>query len=378
MSDTAVTTPVAVEAVVETPVITQEQPQVSAADRRQQVRERASGRSVAERVNSVQQPRDETGRFASTTEPEAATETVAADAVATDTASTEAALSPSATERIEIPAGNPLRDRGKQFFDELTPDEIRGVLNSAVRAREVESSRQQLRDEQNARLRAEAEANAVREQMLSFIAQPEIALKYDEIKQWNPAEADRWLKGVLSEVQEQVGTKVNEYTEQHAQQQQVQYVRQFEADARGFVAQALPAVANDPRYTTAYSTARERYGIALELAESRGQSVTLDMNTFINEYLIPEVERWPEIQNHKAQQAQTERQRLIDEAKAAAKAEAEADLRAQAAALQQKRNGNALGRIPANANLAQQLNVEPPRTAASIREQIRSRMRGLR
>lgn len=372
----AVETPdVAVEAV---PAVTANEPQLNAAERRQGVKDRAQGKTVAERVNNVAQPRDEVGRFTSASnEPEAAQETAATEEVVADTAQPVAAEAPT-TDRIEIPANNPLRDRGKQYFDELTPDEIRGVLNSAVRARDVEQTSIKLREEQTARLRAEAEASAFREQMLSFIAQPEIAAKYAELKAWDEGEANRWLRGVLTEVQEQVGGKVNEFTEQHAHQQQIEYVQNFERDARSFVATALSGVANDPRFNGAYSNARERYGIAIELAESRGQNVTLDLNTFINDYLVPEIDRWPEVQQWKSAQAEQERARLIEQAKEEARAEKEAQLLAEAQQIQNNRRQAPLRGIPAQANAAQQLNVNPTRNAANIRQQINERLRGAR
>lgn len=378
MSD-VVAVETAVAAPVEQPAVTVNEPQLNAAERRQGIRERASGRTVAATVNNVSQPRDEVGRFtAASTEPEAVQDTPVADATG-EIASTEAVIeTPAVKERIEIPAGHPLRDRGKQYLDELTNDELRGTLNSAVRAREVETVNQKLRQESEARLRAEAERDAFKEQMLSFIAQPEVALKYNELKQWDAAEADRWLRGVMGEMQEQVGGKVQQYTEQHQHQATVEAVESFNRDVQEFANTALSAVVVNPKFNSALSNARQRYGIAIELAESRGEPVSLDLQTFLNDYLVPEIERWPEMQQYKAQQSEQERQRLIGQARAEAKAEAEAELRAQAQAVQQTRNRNPLGRIPAQANVAQQINVTPPTSAASIRENLRTRLRGLR
>lgn len=361
----AATTEAPAEVVTEAPA--EVQAPKNAAEARQVIRDRVEGRSIAAEVNKVEQPRDEQGRFAASNDP--APEAAATENVAAETNVPDAATAPS-TERIELHPQHPLRARGKQYLDELTTDELRGLVNTPIKAKAAEEAEARARTEQQARLRAEAEAAAVREQLLSFMQQPEIAAKYAELKQWDEAEADRWLKGVLSEVQDQIGQKVSQFEEQHSVQERVATVRNFLAASQQQVFETAPAIASHPRFSQEFEAARRQYGAYIEMMEEAGKNVSLDPQVFIDDYLYPLIDRWPEVQQAKQYAAEEQRRAMEADIRARTLADAEAERRRNLEA--QMQNRNPLSRVPSQTTAGSNVPVQTgASTAAEQRERIR-------
>lgn len=361
----------------------QEQPAApTAAEARQNLRDRARGRTnVAQQVNrTVDQPRDEIGRFAATTTEVPATETVSTDNAATDTASATAASqnAPAAKERIELHPDHPLRARGRQFVDELTPDELRGLVNTPIKSRELETTREEL-----ARLRAElARATAAQggyqEQLTQLLSQPEIAKRSEELKQWDAEngtnEHARWLRGLRAEIEESVGQAVSKQTQEHEATAAVtSFFQSAQTKALGYMGD--PSLRGE--IDSAFSEAWEHYASAMDMREQRGMPAELNEQEFLSGYFEMALLRRPAVQNAVRQyQAQRDARARQDAAKAArdAAAKEEAD---RLAALQQKRSQNGIGRLPSNANTGQQLPVNPVPSAAQLRQNVKARVRGL-
>lgn len=351
----------------------------TASEARQKITDMRMGRTVAEQVNErPAQARDDSGRF---TNPAAADDAPAPDSAppaepVAEAATTEAAAAPS-QDRIPIPDNHPLRARGRQYADELTPDELRGLLNTPIKRAEIEQLQQQSRSAEQARLRAEKEVQALREQLSSAWQRPEVAERYQQIKDaWGEEEAARYLRGVEAEQQQAVQARVEEADVEYAQ---------MEAERQGqeFVSRVHEMVQNDPtrqgyklwsreEYQREMNTALHAYGSRLTM-----EGVSPDPIQFVREYLDTRYVQSPAFQRTAqatlAQRQQAEQERVRKEAERAA-AEREKQTLEQYVAGQKQ---NPHGRIPSAATTGQTLPaVGGPRTAAEARQFLRDRKLG--
>jgi hypothetical protein len=362
-------------AVIETPVVevVQEAPK-NAAEQRQSIQDRSRG--IAAEANGVAKARDEKGRFAASTEP---APEAAATPVAADTVATEAVNTPS-QKRIEIPDGNPLRDRGRQYLDELSEDELRGVLNGVTRSRDLQTAQSELRQLRAEVQRLQAETGARKDVTMSVLDNPDIALKYNELKQWDEAEAKRWLRGVQQEYEDQVANKRTAVDQQLAEQEVVESGQRFIQETYSAVRSKLPQeIVSLPVFTQLYQSAMDEFDnlCAYEAQSGRASPMTQEqaMTRFYQKHLLPAmtanmqvVQAWSDLntRNTNAEQARVA---------AEATRQAEANRKAQAEAAATSRNP--LSRIPSNVSTGSSVPLQPTaRTAADQRKFISDRTRG--
>jgi hypothetical protein len=178
MSDVSVETaaPAPVETAV-APAATESTPNLSPAERRADIRNRASGKVTQQTHHSATQPRDQVGKFAADQAP---TETAAQVPAVHATAEPAKA---SVTERIELPENDPLRARGKQYFDELAPHEIRSFINRAQKASQLDTTVAELNELRAKLARSEAATAGWQEQTASILSNPLMAEKYMRLKE---------------------------------------------------------------------------------------------------------------------------------------------------------------------------------------------------
>jgi hypothetical protein len=369
VTETAVTeTPVVVDApVVEAPK--------NAAEQRRSIRDRSTG-IAAEINNAVPKARDDKGRYAASNEP--APEAAATNVVA-ETVATEVVQTPSQT-RIEIPEGNPFRDRGKQFLDELSAEELRGVLNGATRSRDLQAAQQRTRELENRLALLEAEKGAWRENVMGVLNNPDIAAKYAELKAWDEGEANRWLRGVQAEYEQTVADKRTQTEHQLAEQEVVESGRRFIQETYSTVRQKLPAeITSLPVFTELYQSAMDEFDnlCAYEAQSGRAQQMTQEqaMTRFYQKHLLPAltlnsqvVQTWSDL-NTKVSQA--EQARLT--AEATRRAEENTKRAAEAAAA----NRNPLSRIPSTVTTGSSVPLQAGvRSAAQQKQALNDRRYG--
>ena len=383
MTETAVT--------VETPVVTEavEAPK-DAASARRSIHDRASGRvtpqsrtPAAEVNNAVERPRDEQGRFAAVNETPASEPSVAATAPTPETATTEAAP-PSDANRIQIPDGHPLRDRGRQYLDELTPEESRSLFNNPVKQRDVEQSRreaQELRME-NARLKAEAAAR--KEIATQAFSSPEVVARYAEIREaWGEVEAQRYLRGVEAEYEATITARSAEASAEvegaFAQEAALSDGYAFIDSVTGLVASrveaAMPGFTRAPAFAELFNEALVDYSAKLQvrrdLAERRGENpaaIKANEAEFLKTFSSLYAQHPDVLAFFRGRQQEDDEKRINE---AAARREREA-----LDAARNNRNTNALGRLPSGSAPATLPVTTGPRNAQEARQQVRQRLRG--
>jgi hypothetical protein len=214
----------------------------------------------------------------------AATETVAETSPAVPEQPTASDGLPAGHVRHEFPADFPVRSVAgtTQVVPEAVADAVRWAANNHTRRNEVEAARQQA--EQSA-IQARAEAQAYQEAAFSLLADPSVALRFQEIKAWDDQngtqEANRWLKGLVAEMQEGVSAKVNDattqYTEQYAEHEARQNGQAFMDTTRSLAMErcerALPGWSQSPAFEQTLKKAWFAYGAELEAERKMGNSV---------------------------------------------------------------------------------------------------------
>ncbi len=362
MSEVTTAAPTA-EAVA--PVATPEVPQQNAAEIRADVKARASGKVASH--HSATQPRDVVGKFASDGEPNPE----AAAPVPAEPASTEPAKA-SVKDRIELPPNDPLRARGKQYFDELAPHEVQSIINRANRVAELETQTRELTELRAQLARESAAKDAWREQTSSVLQNPEVAQIYATLKEANPTVADQWLKGVQSEHEGAVATKLKEVDASLAQEREEAESQQFLSSTREASSNRYPAWwTQRPEFNAAFQRAAIQYATELEFKEATGQAGGYDQNSFF-EYMDRLFLADPYAMT-KAQEIKAQRDA---EARKAAEQEVLRKQQEDAVAHQQRLRSNPLARIPAAANTDKTTPVQTELTNAERRQQIRDRARG--
>lgn len=354
----------------------------NAAEARQSLRDRsrgvsqpqASARSAAAAVNQPAQPRDETGRFAAAQAPAPETQaaTPQADAATPEAAPKEA---PPA-DRIELPADSPFRERGKQFFDQLSGDEIRGLLNSQTRKREVEQSRSEV---QRLRIEAErhkAEAAAWREQAHQAYASPnEIATYNEMLALGREDDAKVFMAGVMSQKQAAVGAKAEEaekgVASQFAEQQAQDRGLEFGHAAKAHFDSRYPDYwRQSPAYGQAFDAALKDYAAELERSPHVPSVTRLQAHLDLRYASDPSVQE--RVRQEMATQREQERERIRKEAQEELAAQEREHLNAAAA----RRQTNALGRLPASSMPASLPVTGAASSAAEARQRLRDRRAG--
>ena len=220
---TGVTSDVAV-----TPTETATAPK-NAAEFRQGLKDRVAGKlNAPAKVDARGRGHAPDGKFTEGSFPAAPEAPVDTQAVtpSADVSVNEAATAPP-VQRIEIPEGNPLRDRGRRYVDELTPDELRGVLNTPIKQREIETTRQQYMAAQQELMRAQAVIEALKEQRTQALSSPEFAANYNALLEADPAVAELYRKGYEANLEAAIGSKTQEADSQFQEQQAQQAALQF-------------------------------------------------------------------------------------------------------------------------------------------------------
>lgn len=145
-------------------------------------------------------------------------------------ASTPAATAPEAKERIELAPDHPLRERGRQYVDELTPEEMKALANTSLRQREVEAARKEAEEARQSLIRLQAERDIYAEAVRGVAQDPTIAAQVDEIRRvWGDDAAKRYLAGIMQEytgrTEERVQALEAERTQQEVQRQFTEFVK---------------------------------------------------------------------------------------------------------------------------------------------------------
>jgi hypothetical protein len=354
-------------AVVETPVVVDVQPKAS--EIRDGMRNRHNVAADANGVHHSQtQPRDK-GKFAASNEPapEASATNVAEEANASPVVETPA------KERIEIPEGHPLRDRGRRYEDELTPDEKRGLLNSFARKSELSTAQQRIQQLEADLARARAAQDGWKEQTVNVLKDPSIAAKYAELAAWDQEVADQWLGGLQSKYETNVNTKLQEVDQTLLQQQIQQAGQRFLSESYQDITGRLDArISQHPAFGHVFADAAQAYDAVVERRTRLGDNRTPTTQELWTDYVLPRLRNGQlksvidAISTEKRTAAQeAERKRVADELNAKQREELEA-----------RGRRNPLGRLPAKASTGQQLPVNPQLTAADHRQRVRDRNRG--
>lgn len=186
--------------------------------------------------------------------------------------------------RHEFPADFPVRSVAgtTQIVPEAVADAVRWAANNHTRRAEVEQARQQA---ELSALQARAEAQAFQESAFALLTDPSVGLRYAEIRAWDEQngtkEADRWLKGLVAEMQESVGNRVTEATTQYESEYAETVARQngqaFMDTTRSLAMErcerALPGWTQSPAFEQTLTKAWFAYGAELEAERKMGRDV---------------------------------------------------------------------------------------------------------
>jgi hypothetical protein len=357
---------------------------VNAAQRKQNIAQRINSASKTPAAPAVVDARgnvhDEAGKFAgrvASQEPIPETQAVIPSA---DTATTEAAPAPEVANRIEIPEGHPLRERGRRYLDELTQDEARGVLNSHIKRAEIEQATQRALEVEQRAMRAEREAQALREALSGAYRNPEVAARYNIILQeWGEAEAARYLRGIEAEVAEQVSAKQQEADQDF-------HVRQAEAQAAEFQTRVMDTLVRTNRYEAWPShvlaqkvdNALWTYGSDLRRAQiTSGQAQAPDLREFVEKYLDNEYRYSPEGRDHLSRAVSAREQARQEALRKQERELLEKEQRAVLEASVTAQRTNPMGRLPSVVT-GQTIPVTTAARPVDARKRVESRVNGLR
>lgn len=373
MSDETGTATTTAPVATETPAATETPKQDTPAQPQNAAEYRASMRTQRTRDVVGERPRDEAGRFVPTNA--AATAPAETEAPVT-TAATEPAKPAAATvpaeERIELPEGHPLRERGKRYFDELSRDELRSIINQPVTRRELEQARTEAAQLRAELARAKAASETWQQQTVSVLQKPEIAAIYSQLVEAAGGDdtiAKEWLRGKQADLEGTVTAKLSEVDAQIQQQTAERETRAFIATAKNAAMARYPEIfLRQPDFEQHLKRALYQYGTDLEFRQNMGEQISYDANGVI-EYLDRAYLQHPAVRAAAEQRFNERRQSETTNAAA----ELERQRLEQAAAASKN---NRLGRLP-NVGTGQTLPYDDrPKTAAEYRQRLRERIRG--
>jgi hypothetical protein len=240
--------------------------------------------------------RDASGRF---TSPEATEPPIAEGRPADISAEAPVADErPAAHRRVVLPADHPIRGMGLDALTASSPHEeqaIRALINGTYARRqelEAQAQRAERAEQELMRLRAEMGART------EFESTPEYqqALRQrEELASVDEKAAERYWKGVQSELEEAASRQLQKLTEEYTEQQVIATARAFVEDVQVAAVENFPTqITHHPRFSDVFDEVRHLYGAALERRELRGEAVVPDRSEFLD-LLKERLIRHPEI-----------------------------------------------------------------------------------
>lgn len=370
----------------------------TAAEARQAIKEGrverpTPARSVAEQVNAgerptkpnragQQQPVDEGGRYAST-EPEGATEApeddpdAPAEAAAEGAEETDAAEEKAATDdRIPLPEDHPLRDRGRQFFDELNRDEIRSLINTPLRRRELDEAQTELQNLRRQLAQERAKAEVYSDPSTDPLNDPEVRTAYEDIRQaYGDEAAQAYLRG-----QDKRGEVAQERAQEHERQASVQAAQQtFQRELLPRAGQLFehwrtPGVPpeQDVAFQQRLRPLLDQYGQLVDQG-----AVQPDLGAFFDHFVTPTYLKDPAVLQKAKQMVEGQQSKTREQIEKEIRAEREEAERKALEEQAEARKRNPMGRVPGGAGqLRQAMSVGGgAKTAAEARQNLRNRAR---
>lgn len=329
--------------------------------------------------HSDAQPRNDKGQFAgppsAASAPEAATAdaapapsaippaTVVATAPPDTQAATETAETSPVSGRIPIPEDHPLRARGREYLDQLTPDELKGLLNNPIRRAQVEEAIARAHEWKEHAERLEAEREVLRTP-----TDPDVLRIAEEIGEMHGEEAKAFfLAGREIKQGQQVDEKLAERRRAEAEAENEAVANRFIDDATHLHRSRYPQWSN-----TEFAQVLGAYGA---LVQERGQT-SLSMDELRQMADIQYLQR-PDVREDLKARRQAEANRMREEIAKTERERLAAEEREKLEAAAERRRGYPLGRLPSTAIAAQAVGVTPAgaTTVTEARKQLFDRRR---